>query len=72
MLGRGKDVSDVAEEDINSCALIRAYTFDGDFGKRVYIVNYKNQYAEDEPLREVVLKGKTAAVNTENGMIKYL
>lgn len=72
LLGRSQDVSDVAEEDINSCALIRAYTFDGDFGKRVYIVNYENQYAEDEPLREVVLKGKTAAVNTENGMIKYL
>lgn len=72
LLGYGHDAGDVAEEDLNSCALIRSYTFDGELAERVYIVNYENHYAEDAALSEIVLKDRIAAFDTENGLIKYL
>lgn len=69
MLGYGANIKTVPAEIINSSAIIRAYTYVGEYSERAFIVNYKNKYEYSEPLNETVTDGNICLLNLKNGKI---
>jgi hypothetical protein len=66
IMGYGTKLTELDGEEINDCAIIRSYVFDGNFDKRVYFVNYSNGYIETTAEKEVVLD-KAYAIDLSKG-----
>lgn len=72
MLGYGVKPGQVPAGIINECAVIRAYVYDGNYGERIYLLNYENSYRSDVPKYYEVLSDKTSGFKTATGEITSL
>lgn len=72
LLGYGVKAGKLPTDAINECAIIRAYVYDGNYGKRIYLLNYDNDYVYDKPEFYEVLSGKIVGFKTADGTVKTL
>ncbi len=72
MLGYGIKPGQVPAGIINECAVIRTYVYDGNYGERIYIVNYENSYQSNVPKYYEVLSDETFGFKTATSEIASL
>ena len=72
MLGYGVKPGKVPADIINECAVIRTYVYDGNYGERIYLVNYENSYLSDVPKYYEVLSDVPSGFKTATGEIASL
>lgn len=70
-LGYGMKIADVPLSVINRAAIVRTYTYSGEYGDRIYLANYTNSFISERPMKQPDIT-RGLAINSHSGEAREL